>query len=74
MRGRRPALVLGILGLFSLLAEFLLTERHVSFVWEEWPAFYALFGFVVCSLWALTARYLWRPVVMMRESGKEPES
>lgn len=74
MKGKRPALILSTLGLLSLLAELFLTERHAAFVWEQWPGFYAAFGFVACSLWALTARFLVRPLVMRKEAESEVDS
>lgn len=49
-----------------LLAE-LGVHRHSIFPWEEWPGFYAAFGFVACVALVLAAKYVLRPLVMRKE-------
>ncbi len=39
----------------------------VRFPWEEWPQFYAIFGFVACVVLVLIAKYILRPLVMREE-------
>jgi len=41
--------------------------KHPHFKWEEWPGFYAAFGFVSCILLVLTAKILLRPFVKRAE-------
>lgn len=57
--------------LLALLALEAVVERHVIFPWEEWPAFYAVFGFVACVSLVLAAKYILRPLVMRREDYYE---
>lgn len=52
------------LALFSI--DFVV-RRPAHMVWEEWPGFYALFGFVACVLMVLVARSLLRPLVKREE-------
>lgn len=56
---------------YSVLALLLLAEfgvdHHAIFPWEEWPGFYAVFGFVACVALVLAAKYVLRPLVMRRE-------
>ena len=35
--------------------------------WEHWKGFYAVFGFVGCSVLVLISRFVLRPLVMRRE-------
>jgi hypothetical protein len=50
----------------SLVAEFLV-HKHIYFRWEEWPGFYAAFGFVAFVVLILTAKYLLRPIIKRKE-------
>ncbi|MGQ9859745.1 MAG: hypothetical protein ACUVS3_13820 [Thermodesulfobacteriota bacterium] len=56
---------------YPWLAALLLLEplvhRHSVFPWEEWPGFYAAFGFVACVALVLAAKYVLRPLVMRKE-------
>ncbi len=58
-------------GLFAslilLLVLDLFVEKHPYFPWEEWPGFYAIFGFVACVLLVLAAKYILRPLVKRDE-------
>ena len=36
--------------------------------WEEWPGFYAMYGFVACVLLVLIAKYILRPLVKRHEN------
>jgi hypothetical protein len=53
--------------LFILLLVDLFAHRHVYFPWEDWPEFYAVFGFVACVALVLAAKYILRPIVKRRE-------
>ncbi len=53
-----------------LLAE-VVVHRHSIFPWEEWPGFYAAFGFVACVALVLAAKYVLRPLVMRKEDYYE---
>ena len=44
-----------------------LYDKHAIFEWENWPGFYAVFGFVACVLLVLIAKYILRPLVMRDE-------
>lgn len=43
-----------------------IVHRHTEMVWEEIPAFYALYGFIACVVLVLLAK-LMRKVVMRKE-------
>jgi len=51
---------------FLLVLDFLV-HKHALFPWEEWPEFYATYGFVACVVLVVVAKYVLRPVVMKRE-------
>jgi hypothetical protein len=58
----------GLFGsLLLLLALEPFVEKHPYFPWEEWPGFYAIFGFVACVLLVLAAKYILRPLVKRDE-------
>jgi hypothetical protein len=52
--------------LFLLILEPFI-HKHIYFPWEEWPAFYATFGFVACVALVLAAKYILRPLVIRDE-------
>jgi len=56
---------------FSLLVVLLVVEffvhKHAFFPWEEWPEFYAFFGFVACVVLVLVSKYILRPLVKRSE-------
>lgn len=49
-----------------LVAEFFI-HKHAHFPWEDWPEFYAVFGFVAFVFVVLVAKYILRPIVERRE-------
>ena len=49
-----------------LIAEFFI-HKHAHLPWEEWPGFYAVFGFILLVLIVLAAKYILRPIVERRE-------
>lgn len=42
-------------------------DKHAIFEWENWPGFYAVYGFVACVLLVLVSKYILRPLVMRDE-------
>ncbi len=60
-------LLKGFYGICILLvaADFVF-HRHIGFVWERIPAFYALYGFVACVVLVVIAKKM-RKVVMRKE-------
>jgi len=52
--------------LVLLLIEFFI-HKHTFSPWEEWPGFYAVFGFVVCVALIFVAKYILRPIVKRKE-------
>ena len=60
---------------FSTLAVLLVIDfflhKHTYFPWEEWPEFYAIFGFVACVVLVLAAKYILRPLVKHDEDYYE---
>jgi len=60
---------------FTILALLLVPDffihKHTFFAWEEWPEFYAFFGFVACVVLVLVAKYILRPLVMRGEDYYE---
>lgn len=53
--------------LFLLVVEPFI-HKHTYFPWEDWPEFYAVFGFVACTALVLAAKYILRPLVKRREN------
>ncbi|MDH4321319.1 MAG: hypothetical protein OEV73_07440 [Desulfobulbaceae bacterium] len=49
-----------------LVADFFV-HKHAFFAWEEWPEFYAVYGFVACVVLVLISKYVLRPLVMRDE-------
>lgn len=54
--------------LISLLGIDLFISKHPYFPWEEWPEFYAVYGFVACVCLVLAAKYILRPIVKRKET------
>ena len=52
--------------LVLLIIDFFIHE-HALFPWEEWPEFYAVYGFVACVVLVVAAKYILRPLVKRRE-------
>lgn len=52
--------------LVFIISEFLI-HKHVYFPWEEWPGFYAVFGFVAFVALIFTAKYILRPIIKRKE-------
>jgi lysylphosphatidylglycerol synthetase-like protein (DUF2156 family) len=46
-------------------------DKHAKFTWENWPGFYAVYGFVACVLLVLISKYILRPLVMRDEDYYE---
>lgn len=68
----KPRNIKRLLGFFYTLLLFLLVidffiPKHPIFPWEEWPQFYAVFGFVACVCLVLAAKYILRPLVKRKE-------
>jgi len=57
--------------LLLLVVLDLVLPKHVVFPWENWPAFYAVFGFVACVALVLAAKYILRPLVKRKEDYYE---
>ncbi|MBM4288796.1 MAG: hypothetical protein FJ135_11770 [Deltaproteobacteria bacterium] len=53
--------------LVLLLVLDLFLPKHANFPWENWPEFYAVYGFVACVALVLAAKYILRPLVMRKE-------
>lgn len=49
-----------------LIAEFFI-HKHSYFVWEDFPFFHAIYGFVVFVVLILIAKHLLRPLIKRRE-------
>ena len=43
-------------------------DKHPYFKWEQWPGFYAVYGFVACVVLILISKYILRPLVMRSEN------
>ena len=56
---------LGFLLDFLFLSDFF--QKKPAFQWENWPGFYAVFGFVACVLLVFVAKHILRPLVMRDE-------
>ena len=66
MSGRTLYVALWIACITLALAD-LVYRKHVYFAAEEWPGFFALFGFVGCVLLALVARLVRAPLKRERD-------
>lgn len=53
--------------LIGLILIDLFIAKHPYFPWEEYPSFYAAYGFVSCVLLVLAAKYILRKMVKRRE-------
>lgn len=68
----KPKNVKRLLGCFYgflvilLIGDFFI-HKHAHFGWEEWPEFYAVYGFVACVALVLASKYILRPIVKRRE-------
>lgn len=49
-------------------------DKHPYFRWEQWPGFYAVYGFVACVLLVLVSKHVLRPLVMRSEEYYENSS
>ncbi|MBL4575272.1 MAG: hypothetical protein JKY51_04125 [Opitutaceae bacterium] len=60
---------------FIFLLDFLFLsekfDKHAIYEWENWPGFYAVFGFVACVLLVLISKYILRPLVKRDEDYYE---
>jgi uncharacterized membrane protein HdeD (DUF308 family) len=54
-----------LLGLFTIGELFI--HKHTYFWWEEYPFFYAAFGFVAFVFMILAAKYILRPLIKRKE-------
>lgn len=56
---------------FTILAVLLVLDffihKHAYFPWEDWPDFYAMYGFVACVCLVLLAKYVLRPLIKREE-------
>jgi uncharacterized membrane protein (DUF4010 family) len=50
-----------------LLIVDLVVPKHGYFFWENWPGFYAAYGFVACVSLVLAAKHILRRIVKRRE-------
>jgi hypothetical protein len=68
-RWRNVKILLGcfFLSLIVLLLIEPFIHKHPYFPWEQWPEFYAVFGFVACVVLVLAAKYVLRPLVKRDE-------
>ena len=57
----------GLLLLIDLVFRIIGFDKHPYFKWEQWPGFYAVYGFVACVLLVLVSKYILRPLVMRGE-------
>ncbi|MEN8198533.1 MAG: hypothetical protein ABFR63_00540 [Thermodesulfobacteriota bacterium] len=49
----------------------LVIKRPAHMPWEEWPGFYAIYGFVACVILVLISKYVLRPLVKRDEDYYE---
>lgn len=70
-------------GLFAACAFFVVLDiifwltkfdKHPYLKWEQWPGFYAIYGFVACVAPVLIAKHVLRPLVMRAENYYDNES
>ncbi|HDH06311.1 MAG TPA: hypothetical protein ENH01_11525 [Nitrospirae bacterium] len=60
-----------LLGFYILLALLIVADffipEHANFPWEEYPAFYAAFGFTAFVVMIIVAKYILRPLIKRKE-------
>lgn len=61
----------GVLVLIDVILRIVGFDKHPYFLWEKWPGFYAVYGFVACVLLVLVSKYILRPLVMRGEDYYE---
>ena len=61
----------GVLVLIDVVFWITGFDKHPHFRWEQWPGFYAVYGFVACVLLVLVSKYVLRPLVMRDEDFYE---
>jgi hypothetical protein len=64
----------GLLVLIDIVFALVHFDKHPHFRWEEWPGFYAVYGFVACVLLVLVSKYVLRPLVMRSEDYYESKT
>lgn len=60
-------LIFVYVGLVVLIIVDLFSLKHPVFKWEEWPAFYAVYGFVAFCTIVLAAKFILRKIVKREE-------
>jgi Kef-type K+ transport system membrane component KefB len=60
-------LIFVYVGLVVLIILDLISPKHPVFKWEEWPAFYAVYGFVAFCTIVLAAKFILRKIVKREE-------
>jgi hypothetical protein len=65
-KGKKLLRAFYVLLVIVCLSEFFI-HKHPHFPWEEWPGFYAAFGFVAFAGLILVAKYILRPIVKRKE-------
>jgi purine-cytosine permease-like protein len=53
--------------LFVLFVFDFFIKKHPFFAFEEWPGFYAVFGFVAYTFIVILAKHFLRPIVKREE-------
>ena len=52
---------------FLLFIASFFTPIHPHLPWENFPGFYAVYGFVACVILVLISKYVLRPIVQRKE-------
>ncbi|MEM7600502.1 MAG: hypothetical protein AAF357_03690 [Verrucomicrobiota bacterium] len=63
----------GILVVIDVIFRVTGYDKHPYFQWEQWPAFYGVYGFVASVIMIFAAKYLLRPLVKRSGDYYEPK-
>jgi hypothetical protein len=66
-RNVKRLLIFVYVSLVVLIILDLFSPKHPIFLWEEWPAFYAVYGFVAFCTIVLAAKFILRKIVKRKE-------
>jgi len=63
--------LLAVIALAEAVAPWLLYHEHAHFVFEDWPAFGSIYGFISCVAIILVSKFLGKHWLMRPENSHE---
>lgn len=68
---KRLFLFLALIAVILFIIDFFIPNTEAHFHYENFPAFYAVYGFIAFILLVLIAKYVLRPIVYRKEDFYE---